>query len=298
MQGISDKAAGGLISRYKYSNKEQQNQEFEDGSGLEEYDFEARFYENQIGRWNCIDPLSEKYYSLSPYNYVLNNPILQIDPNGMEIFNAWEIDRRSKQQSIDNVQSTINDPNTSKTDKEVAQNILRSLLSELDEININLKRTDEVISDLKGADISLFNELNNLTDANGDKVDVYLKTINSFGEETGVYGDNSIASLSSNPNKPTSAYDQYSNGRGTVLVRVNSRRYGSEDAVVLTAHELGHVKYNVPHLASYIKFFKENYDPNVPGEKGHRSDDPSGKSVDRVLKEFMPLYKQYKKSKK
>lgn len=34
----------------------------------------------------CLDPLAEKYYSVSPYAYCNNNPVNLIDPNGMEWF--------------------------------------------------------------------------------------------------------------------------------------------------------------------------------------------------------------------
>ena len=32
-----------------------------------------------------MDPLSEKYYSISPYVYVMNNPMKFVDPTGMVI---------------------------------------------------------------------------------------------------------------------------------------------------------------------------------------------------------------------
>lgn len=67
---------------YLYSGKELQHNEFGVGNGIELVDYDARFYDPQIGRWNSIDPLSDRYSSWSPYNYNLCNPINYIDYDG------------------------------------------------------------------------------------------------------------------------------------------------------------------------------------------------------------------------
>ncbi|RRC94393.1 RHS repeat-associated core domain-containing protein, partial [Prevotella sp. OH937_COT-195] len=59
------------------------------------YDYGARRYDAATCRFTTMDPLSEKYYSTSPYAYCVNNPVRYIDPDGREVIAADILTRRN-----------------------------------------------------------------------------------------------------------------------------------------------------------------------------------------------------------
>lgn len=70
-----------LSNQFQYNGKELQ-----DELGLDWTDYGARMYMRDILRWGAGDPLADKYFSSSPYVYVLNNFVNAVDPDGKRVF--------------------------------------------------------------------------------------------------------------------------------------------------------------------------------------------------------------------
>ena len=61
-----------------YTGKEAQTPDFTTGYT----DFGARQYSPTLRRWMTPDPLSEKYYGVSPYAFCSDNPVNFVDSDG------------------------------------------------------------------------------------------------------------------------------------------------------------------------------------------------------------------------
>ena len=78
--GLLSSSVSNAVQPYKYNGKELDRK-----NGLDWYDYGACMYDAALGRWHAVDPMSEKYYSISSYVYGLNTPHNCIDPDGQKI---------------------------------------------------------------------------------------------------------------------------------------------------------------------------------------------------------------------
>ena len=78
---LSTLLPGMTISPYKYGGKEWT-------STTSTYDFEARQMAPAFHRFTTMDPLAEKYYSISPYAYCAGNPVNLMDKDGRKLYFA------------------------------------------------------------------------------------------------------------------------------------------------------------------------------------------------------------------
>ncbi|MDR6546810.1 RHS repeat-associated protein [Chryseobacterium rhizosphaerae] len=95
-------AVGNYTYNYKYNGKELQE------TGM--YDYGARMYMPDIGRWGVVDPRSQ--YTHEAYSYVWNNPIMFADPTGMqgEQVSDWFTDGKGNYKWDPNVTGPGNTP--------------------------------------------------------------------------------------------------------------------------------------------------------------------------------------------
>ena len=109
-------------------------------NGLDMYDFGARLYDMIVPRFTTIDPLTEKYPSISPYAYCAGNPIRYVDPDGMRIVYDPNMTEEQRKQ-IEFIHSSMMESETYQA--------IYNTLDEADDITVTM-RFGETLKDANG----------------------------------------------------------------------------------------------------------------------------------------------------
>ncbi|MCR4811534.1 MAG: RHS repeat-associated core domain-containing protein [Bacteroidales bacterium] len=150
------------------------------------YYFGARYYNPDLSLWLSVDPMSDKYPSLSPYNYCAWNPMNLVDPDGAKwkspsdklIAKAISDDIKSAKRSIAYIINQLQ----SKIEKSHSGKRISYLNNSIKE----LRERDEFLDNIANGllDMSKNEELY-FTFSETDKI--FNTTSNSFEEIDGEY---------------------------------------------------------------------------------------------------------------
>jgi len=140
------------------------------------------------------------------------------------------------------------------------------------------KRTDELLTSLLMEHPELYYEVSGLYDKIQASVDIYVEVDGITALPEDVFGMTSWSRQKDKPDSPESVY-----GPGTVRIQIKSCTKGK--MVRYLVHELGHIKYQVPNLVEYQKYYEQSYQSTCT-ELGHKCDDPSGFLVKQELKRY------------
>lgn len=142
-------------NRYLYNSKELQDDKMT-SEALTWYDYGARFYDPQIGRFHTVDPKAYKFFSTSPFSYCADNPMSRIDPNGKEwIISTWTDKKGKTHYDIYLTAVIVNESNDKNINNKQLENSTRAemyrVFGHVKNVNFLLDlRTEKNISEVKG----------------------------------------------------------------------------------------------------------------------------------------------------
>ena len=86
---VEQRATANYFTPYKFSAKEK------DEETSYSY-FGARYLASDFSLWLSVDPMADKYPSMSPYMYCAGNPVMLVDPDGREIWITGDDGQKTK----------------------------------------------------------------------------------------------------------------------------------------------------------------------------------------------------------
>ena len=153
--------SNGSEYRYGFNGKEKDAETITQDYGM-------RIYDERLGRFLSTDPLSKGYPMLTPYQYASNNPILNIDLDGLEGVKATDVEKKTITIKVDVVYvfQQSKKQASSNLDAKQLERIKKNLNKELNKESFKDERT--------GFDIKFeinFKPLNGMAEVNRELAD-------------------------------------------------------------------------------------------------------------------------------
>ncbi len=146
--------------------------------------------------------------------------------------------------------------------------------------------TEALIQQLRIVSPGIYNEIDSIKDKKGRPTDVYVKIVSKENSKVQLKAASFFERKPMDEDMNVSNYGEYSVSVDIWMV---------DNALFLLSHELGHIKYIVPNLAAYLKFYEKKYtrtDVNI-SFIGHNPKDQSGKYANAFEKRYLQDRKNY-----
>jgi hypothetical protein len=245
-----------------------------------------------------VDSKQNKYLDLNPYNYVKNNPIKYIDPDGKEIINADKLRRERQEEIVKGMETSFKyledkygsltkrkEFNGSKEEWKRAKEFVSKFTGAkkgLEQLKENEKITEQLIIDWEKKSPNLFNRINTLENEAGEPVHMMFGVKNLFdkGQDQMYGGHNEKPEFEEIDQVMRPYSEEFGMNTITVFVekdRVDREYFEKDTGQDIENHEAGHFEYMVTHSREYDSFIKELENAHKDLQGGHTKDDKSGK---------------------
>ena len=163
---------------------------------------------------------------------------------------------------------------------------IRSEIQKLTEFITCYQLTEELIRQFRNISPGIYFEIDSIKDRRGRPTDVYVKIVTKARSRIPL---KAASFLSQAPRDKDACLSEY--GLYSVVADIGV----ADNSLSLLGHELGHIKYIIPNLAEYTKFYNSQYSNSVIGLHyvGHNRHDLSGKWASAFEKRLLKDYATY-----
>jgi hypothetical protein len=202
-----------------------------------------------------------------------------------EIRNGYEPEVNGARESLKALIALLNEDTEIPLGKKYT---MKTRINKLAEFINYYELTKELLSQFQLVAPKLYNEIEETRDYSGLPVTIFVRFVPEEEMKNGMPGTTNVDCVDGDRSTYESEYGSHS-----VSIRIGL----TTRSLMLLAHELGHAKYQIANLATYLEYYTTHYmGPNFNSKYiGHNSDDPSGRMANEYQMRFQEKYLEYLK---